>query len=65
MANELDEDPERVALLCIPLLRYAEAHAAYRRANADELKAWQGSPMMARVQANDIAQIGRETEEDE
>ncbi len=65
VANEIDDDPEQLALVCIRLLRYSEAHAAYRHANADELKGWQGSPMMAQVQTNDFAQVERETEEDE
>lgn len=37
-------------MACFPLLRYAEAHAAFRRANADEIKRWSRSRSMRLVQ---------------
>ena len=60
VARELDEDPERLLLSCHSLLQYAEAHAAYRRASASELKAWKGSKLMEQVEANDFALRARE-----
>jgi len=44
----------------LPLLAYAEAHAAYRRANKDELKAWRGNRMMEMVEENDFALVRRQ-----
>lgn len=55
VARDLDDDPEQLSLLCLPLLRYAEAWAAYRRANKAELKAWRGSAMMRKVEEIDFA----------
>ena len=60
VARDLDEDPEQLSLLCLSLLRYAEAHAAYRRANKHELKAGRDSPMMRKVEETDAALIQRE-----
>jgi hypothetical protein len=52
-AWELDSDPEQLAIAILPLRRYAEAWNAWKRADADELKAWRKDPMMDRV--NEIA----------
>lgn len=49
-ARALREDPERLALTCIPLLRFAEAHAAHKRANKTELSTWRGNQMMELVE---------------
>ena len=65
VARDLDEDPEQLSLVCYPLLQYAEAHAAYRRASASELKAWRGSRLMDQVTENDFALRAREIEGDE
>ena len=65
VARDLDEDPEQLSLVCYPLLQYAEAHAAYRRASAVELKAWRGSRLMDQVTENDFALRAREIEGDE
>ena len=59
VAQELDEDPEQLSILCLQLLRYSEAHAAYRRANKDELKAWRGNRMMRLVEETDFALVQR------
>jgi hypothetical protein len=66
-ARAMDADPEGIDLIGLGLLRYAEAHAAYRRADKTELKAWQGSKVMAMVEENDFADArdrmkGTETE---
>jgi hypothetical protein len=58
-ARAMDADPEGIDLIALGLIRYAEAHAAYRRANKEELKAWQGSKVMAIVEENDFA-VARE-----
>jgi len=55
VARALDSDPEQLDLACLPLLRYSEAFGAYRRGRKSELKAWEGSAMMAQVQENDFA----------
>lgn len=55
IARELDRDPEQLALVCIPLLRYAEAKRALDGAKNDKdpmLKAWEGSPLMESVKRN-------------
>ena len=46
VARDLDDDPEQSAILCLSMLRYAEAHAAFRRANKEELKAWRDNHYM-------------------
>ena len=48
----LREDPERLAMACIPILRYADAYYAHKRANKSELKAWKGDPVMDMVERN-------------
>jgi hypothetical protein len=52
-ARDLDEDPERLSLLCLPLLRYAEAKQAEENSKSEEeLKAWKGSKIMEAVLEN-------------
>lgn len=52
-ARDLDEDPERLSLLCLPLINYAEAKAAFDGAEDDEaLKGWAGSKSMEAVTRN-------------
>jgi len=53
------EEPE-LSLACIALLRYSEAHAAYKRADKTELKAWKGSAVMNQVEENAFALAARE-----
>lgn len=56
-ARELDDDPEQLALVCIPLLRYAEAKRALDGAKTEDdaaLKAWKGSPLMEAVKQNTV-----------
>lgn len=65
VARDLDRDPEQLSLLCLPLLRYAEAHAAYRRANKTELKAWKNSEMMRQVERIDFAIVEAEMRGDD
>jgi hypothetical protein len=60
VARDLDDDPEQLSAVCLSMLRYAEAHAAYRRANKDELKGWSGNAVMAMVERNDFAKVERE-----
>ena len=48
-AWELENDPEQLAIAILPLRRYAEAFAVWKRADAHELKAWRNVPMMDRV----------------
>jgi hypothetical protein len=47
--REILDDPEQLAMACLPLLRYSEAHAAFKRANKRELGAWNDNPMMTMV----------------
>jgi hypothetical protein len=44
----------------MPLLRYSEAHAVYRRARPDELKRWAGSKYLDEVTTNDMVNIPEE-----
>lgn len=37
------------------MLRYSEAHAAFKRANKTELKRWRGNPTMEAVESNAFA----------
>lgn len=52
--DELDDDAEGLLLKVLPFHVYAEAHAVYRRANKDELKAWRGNRVMEWVQRIDF-----------
>ena len=54
MARDLDHDAERLALVCMLLLRYAEAKSAWDHAKdkTEDLKAWQGSEVMGAVEDN-------------
>lgn len=55
-ARDLDDDPERLSLLCISLLRYAEAHGAEERSKSKEdLAPWKGSKIMELVLENKFA----------
>jgi hypothetical protein len=54
VAKSLNSDPARIDLVCFGLLEYADALAAFRRANPAELKAWRGSPLMEAVTLNDM-----------
>jgi hypothetical protein len=46
----LARDAENTDTLCLYLARYAEAKAVYDRANKEELKAWDKSKLMQRVE---------------
>ena len=50
VARDFDSDPEQTSAVCLSLLRFAEAKAAYETANKKVLEAWEGSPMMAEVE---------------
>jgi hypothetical protein len=55
VARDLDEDPEQLALLCLPLFRYAEAKSALDRSKADDdLAGWKGSKVMDEVWTNTV-----------
>lgn len=45
----LRSDPDQTDSRVMPLLRYAEAHAVYRRAKPHELKTWAGNRWLDRV----------------
>lgn len=49
-ARDLDEDPEHLSLLCMQLLRYAEAKNAFEA--AEDKAALGSSEMMSRVARN-------------
>jgi len=52
-ARDLDEDPERLSLVAISLLRYAHAKAEFDAADSDDsLKHWKGSELMKTVKTN-------------
>lgn len=53
VARELRRDPSQLALVCVGMLRYAEAHAVYKRANKKELERWDGSKLMDQVKEID------------
>lgn len=56
VARDLDEDPERLSLLCLSFLRYAEAKGAEERSESEsDLAAWKGSQLMERVLENKFA----------
>lgn len=53
VARDLDDDPERLSLAVIPLLRYARAKAEFDAAKEDsDLDHWKGSKVMAAVRRN-------------
>lgn len=59
VARDLDEDPERLALACLPLLRYAEAFHAFQAAGESSnpeqsLDPWKSSPTMDAVKVNEM-----------
>lgn len=53
-ADELDRDPERMALLILDLRGYAAAKSAFDRAKdkVTDLKGWDGNPYMTLVETN-------------
>jgi hypothetical protein len=60
----LRNDPEQLAQACIPILRYAEAYYAHKRANKDELKAWAGNHMMNLVKKYEFSRAEAEIAEE-
>jgi len=53
VARDLDSDPEQMSLLCVSLLRYAEAKRAEETAKSEEeLASWKGSEVMEKVLRN-------------
>lgn len=53
VARDLDRDPEQLSLICLPLLRYAEAKAEFDHAKDDkQLERWRGSSVMDAVKKN-------------
>jgi len=55
VAQELDNDPEQLASICLGLLRYAETMGAAESENEATRKAYEDSPMMAQVNENTFA----------
>jgi len=52
-ARDLDDDPERLSLVAVSLLRYAHAKAEFDVADSDDrLKHWKGSELMKTVKKN-------------
>ena len=50
VARDLDRDPERLSLICMSLLQYAEAYDAEKRAKSeDDMKMWKGNKVMDMV----------------
>jgi hypothetical protein len=62
VARALARDPDQLDVRALPLLRYADRHAAFRRANAKELKAMAGDRYMKLVNENEGAFVRREME---
>lgn len=63
VARDLDEDPERLSLLCLSVLRYAEAKSAEERSESEsDLASWKGSQLMERVLENKFALHKEKTE---
>jgi hypothetical protein len=62
VARALARDPDQLDVRAIPLLRYADRHAAMRRANAKELKALASDRHMKLVNQNEAAIVRRELE---
>lgn len=58
--RELLDDPERLSLACIPLLRYADAHAAFKRHDPRETKALKGHRMFQMVEAFEFEKVRRQ-----
>jgi len=53
VARDLDRDPEQLSLICIPLLRYAEAKGDFDRSKEEkDLDRWKGSKLMSSVRKN-------------
>lgn len=53
VAYDLENDPEQYSLVCLPMLRYAEAKAAYERAkDPKDLASWRNSNVMDMVTKN-------------
>lgn len=53
VAREMDDDPENLSIICLQMLRYAEAKRA-EEVSKDEkdLEAWKGSWIMEQVLQN-------------
>jgi len=58
VAQELDNDPEQLAHVCLGLLRYAEAKgasdSASKTGNLEMLKPWKGNRLMEQVDQNEL-----------
>lgn len=54
MLEELEDDPDQTSLLCLGLLKYAEAKAAFDTDNPGVIEAWKNSDLMRRVQETDM-----------
>jgi hypothetical protein len=65
VARDLDNDPERLSLQCLPLLAYAEAYRVYRRGNKAEIKRWSDSKVMELVTTNDFSIVSPQIERGE
>jgi len=49
VARDLDDDPERMAMQCVMLLRYAEAKRVFENASAKDLQKLKGSSKMMQL----------------
>ena len=58
--RDLESDPEQLSLLCIPVMRYAEAFHAYRSANKARIAQWGSDPLMAEVTEREFVRAGGE-----
>jgi hypothetical protein len=61
-ARDLDNDPERLSLVALDLLRYEEAFQVYKRADAKETEKWQNNRMFKLVERNTLIADGTDPE---
>lgn len=59
-ARDLDNDPDRVSLACLKLLRYSEAKEVYDSNDPRAISAWEGSRMMELVKEIDFERTAEE-----
>lgn len=58
-ARAMDADSENLDILCVELLRYAEAKTVFDSNNKKAIEAWKGSEMMEEVTRNSFAAAER------
>jgi hypothetical protein len=59
VARELDNDPERLAMICPELTQYARAKAAAESGDDAQEKAWEGNPLMLLVRQHQKESLRR------